>query len=238
MRKNRGITLIALIITIIILLILVGVSVNLLIKGDLFGSAEKAVNGTNAKVEEQQNRVDDLMGRLEDVNKKNATHNWQYTNSTKAQIRCTCTTCQFSEYGDGNGRTLSVGQQLGDTEYITASTSITSERSGYAIWNSTTQQAEPADQTIELDNEETKWVVFGYEDKNGDGLNETLLLTTEHPTEDLVYFGGSSGYNNGIEEVNRMCKEIYGSNARGITIEDVDRVLGFKPTGGMYSMRG
>ena len=68
MRKNKGITLIALIITIIILLILVGVSVNLLIKGDLFGSAEKAVNGTNAKVEEQQTRVDELMGKLDKAN--------------------------------------------------------------------------------------------------------------------------------------------------------------------------
>ena len=68
MKKNKGITLIALIITIIILLILVGVSVNLLIKGDLFGSAEKAVNGTNAKVEEQQTRVDELMGKLDKAN--------------------------------------------------------------------------------------------------------------------------------------------------------------------------
>ena len=65
MEKNKGITLIALIITIILLLILVGVSLNLLIKGDLFGSAEKAVNGTNAKVEEQQTRVDELMGQMD-----------------------------------------------------------------------------------------------------------------------------------------------------------------------------
>ena len=70
MKKNKGITLIALIITIIILLILVGVSVNLLIKGDLFGSAEKAVNGTNAKVEEQQTAVDELMGELDEVEKE------------------------------------------------------------------------------------------------------------------------------------------------------------------------
>ena len=65
MRREKGITLIALIITIILLLILVGVSLNLLIKGDLFGSAEKAVSGTNAKVEEQQTRVDDLMGQMD-----------------------------------------------------------------------------------------------------------------------------------------------------------------------------
>ena len=70
MRKNKGITLIALIITIIILLILVGVSVNLLIKGDLFGSAEKAVSGTNDKVAQEQTRVDELMGELDKVEKQ------------------------------------------------------------------------------------------------------------------------------------------------------------------------
>ena len=67
MRKNKGITLIALIITIIILLILIGVSINLAIKGDLFGSAKKAVSGTNAKVSEQQTRVDELMGELNEI---------------------------------------------------------------------------------------------------------------------------------------------------------------------------
>ena len=70
MRKNKGITLIALIITIIILLILVGVSVNLLIKGDLFGSAEKAISGTNDKVAQEQTRVDELMGELDKVEKQ------------------------------------------------------------------------------------------------------------------------------------------------------------------------
>ena len=70
MRKNKGITLIALIITIIILLILVGVSLNLLIKGDLFGSAEEAVSRTNDKVAQQQTRVDELMGELDEVERE------------------------------------------------------------------------------------------------------------------------------------------------------------------------
>ena len=65
--RNKGITLIALIITIIILLILVGVSINLAIKGDLFGSAEKAVSGTNDKTAQEQTRVDELMGELDKV---------------------------------------------------------------------------------------------------------------------------------------------------------------------------
>ena len=67
MERNKGITLIALIITIIILLILVGVSINLAIKGDLFGSAEKAVSGTNDKTAQEQTRVDELMGELDKV---------------------------------------------------------------------------------------------------------------------------------------------------------------------------
>ena len=223
MRKNRGITLIALIITIIILLILVGVSVNLLIKGDLFGSAEKAVEGTNAKVNEQQTRVDELMGELERVESQNAVHNWQYTDETRAKIRCTCAKCKAFDDGDSTGRTLSIGQQIGKTESKTGSTSITSAKSGYS-----------SDQTLALNAEETKWVVFGYEDKDNDGLNEVLLLTTEHPTTNTIIFKGATAYNNAVEEINRMCKELYGTNARGITIEDVNRVLGYTPAGGMY----
>jgi Tfp pilus assembly protein PilE len=42
MRKNQGITLIALIITIIIMLILVGVVVQVVIQSDLLGTAKNA----------------------------------------------------------------------------------------------------------------------------------------------------------------------------------------------------
>ena len=223
MRKNKGITLIALIITIIILLILVGVSINLAIKGDLFGSAEKAVSGTNDKVAQEQTRVDELMGELERVESQNAVHNWQYTDSTRAKIRCTCARCKAFNDGDSTGRTLSIGQQIGETESKTGSTSITSAKSG-----------DESDQTLTLNAEETKWVVFGYEDKDNDGLNEVLLLTTEHPTTNKIYFYGATGYNNVVEEINRMCKELYGTNARGMTIEDVNRALGYTPAGGMY----
>ena len=239
MRKNRGITLIALIITIIILLILVGISVNLLIKGDLFGSAEKAVSGTNDKVAQEQTRVDELMGELERVESQNAVHNWQYTDSTRARIRCTCTRCKAFNDGDSTGRTVSIGQQIGETESKTASTSITGEKSGVSqgITDGNLTASDygtNGSQTLSLNGEETKWVVFGYEDKDNDGLNEVLLLTTEHPTTNTIRFYGAAGYNNAVGEVNRMCKELYGENARGVTIEDVNRALGYTPSGGMY----
>ena len=53
MEKNKGITLIALIITIIIMLILVAVSVNVLIKSNLIGTAEKTVDKYKTASEEE-----------------------------------------------------------------------------------------------------------------------------------------------------------------------------------------
>ena len=81
--RNEGITLIALIITIIILLILVGVSINLAIKGDLFGSAEKAVSGTNNKTAQEQTRVDELMGELGRVEEQQRQDNLPGTRVTE-----------------------------------------------------------------------------------------------------------------------------------------------------------
>ena len=178
------------------------------------------------------------MGELEKVEAQNAVHNWQYTDETRAKIRCTCARCKLFPDGDSEGRTLSIGQQIGETEYKTASTSITGEKSGVsqAIINgklTASNYGTNGSQTLALNGEETKWVVFGYEDKDRDGLNEVLLLTTEKPTENVIYFYGADAYNNAVEEVNRMCKELYGTNARGMTIGDVDRALGYTPNGGI-----
>ena len=54
MKRNQGITLVALIITIIVMLILVAVSVNFIVKSNLINTAEKAANGyKNAKAQEE-----------------------------------------------------------------------------------------------------------------------------------------------------------------------------------------
>ena len=79
----------------------------------------------------------------------------------------------------------------------------------------------------------TQWVVFGAEDSDKNGTNETLLLTTLEPsTEELGL--GADAYNNGIEEIEAKVKEIYGNEARAMKIEDVNRTLGYTPAGGMY----
>ena len=89
MKKNRGITLIALIITVILLLILVGVSVNVIIKGNLFSNAQKAVDGTNAKVNEQQTIIDELMNEWDEIEKDACSHKWK---EGEILLQPTCTT--------------------------------------------------------------------------------------------------------------------------------------------------
>ena len=66
MKRNEGITLIALIITIIIMLILVAVSVNVAIKSNLIGTAEK----TTAKYEEERQKEENIDKEIT-VNDKN-----------------------------------------------------------------------------------------------------------------------------------------------------------------------
>ncbi len=59
--KNRGITLIALVITIIVMLILVGVTINVAMQGGLFGKAQEA----KTKTEEAQIQEKDILtGRI------------------------------------------------------------------------------------------------------------------------------------------------------------------------------
>ena len=55
MERNKGITLVALIITIVVMLILVAVSVNVIIKSNLLGTAEKTVNKYKIASEEEGN---------------------------------------------------------------------------------------------------------------------------------------------------------------------------------------
>ena len=199
MKRNQGITLIALIITIIIMLILVAVTIDVAIDGKLFDTAKDAVDKTNDKVGETQDRVDGLMNELDDVyewqeNQRPKEHNWQYTDNTLASLKCTCKMC-------GGERIVHVGQEIPSYE------------------------AGPTG---------TEWVVFGAEDSDKNGTNETLLLTTLEPSTETLNLGGADAYNNGIEKIEAKVKEIYGNEARSMKIEDVNRTLGYTPAGGMY----
>ena len=216
MKRNKGITLIALIVTIIVMLILVAVGVNVMIKSNLIGAAEKAANGYKTAyedeinlIEEGENLIDDYIGGVE---KK---HNWQRSGDT-----ITCAHCSL---------TYTIGQIVTDVYNYTpgtGTTTITSEKSGYA-----------QNQTINLSDDPTQivaWAVLGIEDRDKNGTKETLLLTRYSPTYDKITFVGATGYNNCVSEIDRMCKELFGAETEGITIEDINNCLQYTPLGGIY----
>ena len=213
MKENKGITLIALIITIVIMLILVAVSVNVLINSNIIGQAEKAAKGYKTAYEQESNIGQVTIGgktynSIEDYLAEQGPkeHNFQYTDNSLAELKCECEECKKA---NSTGRIYKIGQQIKLTDSDTLLTD-TSAATG------------------------AEWVVFGREDTNKDGKYETLLITTLAPSTEKLTLGGADGYNTGIEQIEAKVKEIYGNDVRAMTKDDVNRTLGYTPAGGMY----
>ena len=230
MRREKGITLIALIITIVVMLILVAVSVNVIIKSNLIGTAEKTVDKYKTASEEESNmsqieingkKYDSIEDYLAGVESIPEIHNWVRTGDN-----IKCEHCNTS---------LTIGQKVNYTKTGTGSSSISEEKSGIAQAKADEQSwaTSYGVQTVNIASDDTKWVVLGVEDSNKNGTNETLLLTTETPTTETIRIYGYQPYNYAIDEINRMCKEIYGAEARGMTIEDVNACVQYTAPAGM-----
>jgi len=232
MRREKGITLIALIITIVVMLILVAVSVNVIIKSNLIGTAEKTVDKYKTALEEESNmsqieingkKYDSIEDYLAGVESIPEIHNWVRTGDN-----IKCEHCNTS---------LTIGQQVNYTKTGAGVSTIAGDKSG--VSNGITKgdlnaedYGEKGSQTIHSDSD-TKWVVLGVEDSNKNGTNETLLLTTQTPTTGKITMYGYQPYNHAVEEINRICKEIYGTDARGMTIEDVNACVQYTAPAGM-----
>ena len=230
MRREKGITLIALIITIVVMLILVAVSVNVIIKSNLIGTAEKTVDKYKTALEEESNmsqieingkKYDSIEDYLAGVESIPEIHNWVRTGDN-----IKCEHCNTS---------LTIGQKVNYTKTGAGSSSISEEKSGIAQAKTDGQSwaTSLGVQTVNIASDETKWVVLGVEDSNKNGTNETLLLTTQTPTTEKIKMYGYQPYNHAVDEINRMCKEIYGTDARGMTIEDVNACLQYVAPAGM-----
>ena len=256
MRREKGITLVALIITIVVMLILVAVSVNVIVNSDLIGHAEKtgdAYRNAIAKEEAYNPSIGNgktLEDYMKDAKIVEEVHNWKVNGD---EFTCTCDLCKAHVNRNSiNGLTVKIGQEIKykaeretkigkvGTKYASikavtdgglliagkegaiATTTITAAMSGHT-----------EDQIISLTAEPT-YVVMGVADINENGTNETLLITTETPTTETLTLKGAAAYNNGPTEINRMCRELYGKDARGMTIEDVNNCLGYTKPKGMY----
>ena len=258
LKQKSGITLIALVITIIVLLILAGISISML-SGDnsilqkatdaktqteigqekeiialAYNSAlaKKVGNGDLAEIttEDLNNELDSSEanatgsttitiqfknghtyiiksnGEIEEKNSEK--HNWLRNGDELTCVHC--------------NKTVYIGKAVNYEASGNLETSIGADKSGF-------------NEIQYFSDSSPVWVVLGIEDSDGDSKYETLLLTTEKPViSETLILRGAAAYNNYIAEANRMAKELYGDEARAMTIEDVNNCLQYEPVGARY----
>ncbi len=198
--KEKGITLVALVITIIILLILAGVTINTaLSENGLFRMAKKAVNEYQESEKQEQTALDDISNEMEkitiDYNDYVGAYVTGYTPTGKTEEDSCVITAETS------GVTLSKdekGNQIGDVEDNLEQKFTTEEG--------------------------MKWRIWDY-DKN----TKTIRLISDKPTETTLTLEGATGYNNGVWAINEVCRQCYGQYdensqmKRGISVANLRR---------------
>ena len=195
-KKNKGITLVALVITIVILLILAGISISALTNIGIFQKAkdakqksEDAALDQNTKLDEYENEIDKYLpeqGGEKLVDKVN----------------------------DG---TIKVGDYISYTPDGASTENILQE---LATYSGSENENTTSTLTQEIDKEKgLKWRVLDVKDGK-------VRLISDRPTTSKITLSGAKGYNNAVYILDKTCKKLYNnsklaSNVQNLKIEDI-----------------
>ncbi len=230
---QKGITLIALVITIIVLLILAGVSIAMLTgQNGILTQAQNAKTTTENKSAEEKVKLSVMGARANDGTLtvgKLRTELANYGGTVEGNtfpVTATVDGKSFTVDDKGNvelaGEKQPVtreGIEVGDYVSYTPDTATEktydSEKLKKGGYTGTSQQA--------LSKEDLNWRVLR---KNDDGSIDLI----GDATSNSVYFSGSLGYNNGVYLLNDICKELYSNSthhitARSVNLEDMEKWL-------------
>ena len=234
--RNRGITLIALVITIIVLLILAGVSIAML-TGDngILTKATEAKDQTEIGDEKEKVELSavgalakDNGGEIkreylnDELTSYIGTEGTDYTLSETAPFVVKYLDSGRSYVIDENGNVINIpdrtGIEVGDYvnyTYDLADNYILSPE----ITGSDSNSSTGISQTKNL-----KWRIFDIH------LDGTVDLISENRTTDMLHFFGVLGYNNGVFIMNDICAKQYSNKnlgiiSRNINMQDIDNQL-------------
>ena len=220
-KENRGITLIALVITIIVLLILAAVSIATLTgqngiitqaqnakKQNEYATAKEKVNASIIAASSRSKKGDlDADKLIEQIKNRGGTAS---KTNNGFPVNATVDGKNFKIDGDGNigvpqDRT---GLKVGD--YINYKPD-TEEGKTYSLLGA--QSGYSSNQTIAK--EPLNWRILKIKDDGSIDIISDL-------TNNGVYFYGELGYNNGVYLLNDICKELYSNTSKGVTARSVN----------------
>ena len=175
-KSNNGITLIALVVTIIIILILASVTLAQITGDDgLLNKTREFSENTNTITNDSNEEINSMSDELDEIMNPWVQNKTVVTKKMKSGTKT---------YNVGDDYTYDCGV----SEYTTAG---------------------------------GKWKVLGAE------RGKLLIMSTVDVG--TLQLSGKDGYNTGVSKLNTMCAQ-YGTNARSIKVEDINRVTGYAPT--------
>ena len=227
--EDKGITLIALVITIIVLLILAGISISML-SGDnsILQKATEAKTQTEEKSKEEQIQIE-VMGSIGtdgkiDVPtlKTNLGKIGAIVTGDYLPLKVELGVDSFKIDDGGNVRKIIIADRtnikIGDyVNYTpTVQAPYSKDKLGEAYTGSTNN-------SLDINQESLNWKVL---DINEDGSIDLIA----EPTSQTINFSGATGYNNGVYIMHDICKSLYSNithsiEARSISLEDFEENL-------------
>ena len=251
LKNNKGITLVALVVTIIVLLILAMVSIKIVVDGGLITKASKATDTHTIEAEKEAIGLGYSEYQMALANKENVTKPTieRATVTPKGEGWNVTFTKTNNEYQlSKNGEVLLAKQNgidviwtdNGDDTFTKGEVTVKvgdivsyDEGTGYTTTVKTEKSGYSSDQKFETEN--LGWRVLGINTKG------ELELISDNPTSSTLYLKDETGYLNAEKVLNNMCNELYGNGkhatgARSLNVDDINKLANYDPT--TYSLYG
>ena len=212
MRNKRGITLIALVITVIVMLIIAGVAISAITaNGVPFGKMQEAADKYNKEAQKEGETLNSIMEIMENSVSEETTLAEMYKNG----LNCDVENCNSPDH-------LHIGDYV-EYKNPTSGTYI-SPASKTGIGEA---------QTFDVSKNQLNWRVLGYDEVTG-GVkliagSPMKSNAVESYNDPYFYMYGSYAYEYGIGELTNICKLYeteYLSSARSVTLEDINEITG------------
>ena len=254
-KREKGITLVALVITIIILLILAGISISALTNQGLFAKAQDAKKQSEiANIKEKiqldiyEKQLEPPVGSITDAQLKTILEKY-FTDvpETLPEDLSTLTLTSKSEYGSYsikvtdvyNGTTIkgtqkpTLASKVQPGDYVTYTPDPVNAATTTDLLGEISTYSGNTDDTLNTSSKITqetslKWRVLD-KVKDEDG-NDCVRLISEMPTTSTVALEGYNGYNNAVYLLDKTCRTLYSKagyseNVQNLKIEDIQKYM-------------